>query len=121
MDLSTPEPTEPLCRADVLAQRERRVLAFHILPASGQMLGVCVTLIGLVKIAEARTGPSSADKYAGLVALFFLSSALTSYLSLRQAHRPNFARRVERVADLMFLSGLVGITGVAILFAYELI
>ena len=83
MDLSTEEPPEIFCRADVLAQRERRVPAFHILPASGQMLGVCVTLIGLVKIAEAHIGPSRVDEYASIVSLFFLSSAITSYLSLR--------------------------------------
>ena len=31
-------------------------LASHILPVSGTMIGVCATLIGLVKLAEAKHG-----------------------------------------------------------------
>jgi hypothetical protein len=41
-------------------------LASHILPVSGTMIGVCVTLIGLVKLAEARHGSSHVDEYAAI-------------------------------------------------------
>ena len=55
-------------------------LASHILPVSGTMIGVCTTLIGLVKLAEAKYGPSDVDEYAAIAAVTFLASALTSYL-----------------------------------------
>jgi len=96
-------------------------LASHILPVSGTMIGVCVTLIGLVKIAQAGRGSSHVDEYAAIAAVTFLASALTSYLSIRCSNRPGLSTRIERVADMIFLGGLVGITLVATLFAYEVI
>ncbi len=44
----------------------RRELSKHILPNSGTLIGVCATLIGLVKVAEAHIGPSRVDEYAAL-------------------------------------------------------
>ncbi|WP_347379597.1 hypothetical protein [Bradyrhizobium sp. STM 3843] len=85
------------------------------------MIGVCATLIGLVKLAEAKLGPSHVDEYAALTAVIFLASALASYLSIRFSERPRVSARIERIADLIFLVGLVGITLVATLFAYEVI
>jgi hypothetical protein len=85
------------------------------------MIGVCATLIGLVKLAEAKLGPSHVDEYAALVAITFLASALASYLSIRYSNRPKLSVRIEQIADLIFLVGLVGITLVATLFAYEVI
>jgi hypothetical protein len=95
-------------------------LACHILPVSGTMIGVCVTLIGLVKLAEAKHGSSNVDEYAAIAAVTFLVSALTSYLSIR-CSRIKLSVRIEQCADLIFLCGLVGITVVATLFAYEVI
>jgi hypothetical protein len=96
-------------------------LASHILPVSGTMIGVCVTLIGLARIAAARHGTSQVDQYAAIAAITFLVSALTSYLSIRYASRARLSARIEQVADMIFLCGLVGITLVATLFAYEVI
>jgi hypothetical protein len=96
-------------------------LASHILPVSGTMIGVCATLIGLVKLAEAKHGSSHVDEYAALAAVTFLASALTSYLSIRYADRTELSFHIERVADAIFLCGLIGITIVATLFAYEVI
>jgi hypothetical protein len=51
----------------------------------------------------------------------FLASALTSYLSIRYSQRAGLSYRIEQIADLIFLGGLIGITLVATLFAYEVI
>jgi hypothetical protein len=96
-------------------------LASHILPVSGTMIGVCATLIGLVKLAEAKHGSSHVDEYAAMAAVAFLASALTSYLSIRYSDRTRLSFRIERMADVIFLCGLIGITLVATLFAYEVI
>ena len=58
-------------------------LAGHILPTAATMIGICVTLTGLVKIAEARIGPSHVDEYCALTAVLFLASTALSYVSLR--------------------------------------
>lgn len=106
-------------RLDIHARSDS--LASHILPVSGTMIGVCATLIGLVKLAEAKHGSSHVDEYAAIAAVTFLASALTSYLSIRWSHRTKLSILVEQIADVIFLGGLVGITVVATLFAYEVI
>src|ERR1700750_165597 len=107
--------------SDRRARMRSETLASHILPVSGTMIGVCVTLIGLVKLAEARHGSSHVDEYADLSAITFLARALTSSLSMRYSGREKLSERIERFADAIFLWGLVGITLVATLFAYEVI
>jgi hypothetical protein len=85
------------------------------------MIGVCTTLVGLVKVAELRRGSSHVDEYAAIVAVTFLASALTSYLSIRYSRWVQVSIWIEQLADIIFLCGLVGITLVATLFAYEVI
>ena len=96
-------------------------LSRHILPSAATMVGICTTLIGLVKIVETRTGPSHVDEYGGLAALLFLVSALASYLSIRLSSQGRVSAWCERVADLFFVAGLVSLTLISLLFAYELI
>lgn len=100
---------------------EQRALSKHILPSSGTMIGVCATLIGLVKLAEAHIGPSRVDEYAALVSLLFLASAIASYISIRHPDHAPLSERCEIVADQCFLAGLIGIAGITLFFAYEII
>jgi hypothetical protein len=99
-----------------------RDLSRHILSASAVMIGVCTTLIGLVKVAKPHLGQGHVSEYAGLTALLFFLSALSSYLSIRYANA-NFAisRRFERIADAIFLGGLIAISIIAVFFAFEVI
>jgi hypothetical protein len=103
------------------SQASQRELSRHILPTSGTMIGICTTLIGLVKVIEGRIGPSRVDEFAACISLLFLSSAVTSYLSIRNVARPGLAKRFETIADQCFLVGLVSIALIGLLFAYEAI
>jgi hypothetical protein len=114
-------PTDKPMSSRSIEQTKSRNLASHILPVSSTMIGVCATLIGLVKVAEVKSGPSHVDEYAAVVGIVFLVSALSSYLSIRYSHRPPLSIRIEQFADAVFLCGLLGITLVATLFAYEVI
>ena len=100
---------------------ERESLPKHILPAAGTMLGICTTLIGLVKVAEPHVGPLPADEYASLTALLFLGSAFASYASLRHRGGKGSRQRLEQGADIAFLLGLVCLAALSILFAYEVL
>lgn len=97
-------------------------LSHHILPSASTMLGVCLTGIGLVKIAEAHIGPSHVDEYLALNSLCFLISCLCSYSSIR---RNNYAQkgrnRLEQIADVFFIIGLVVMSVVSVTFAYEFV
>ena len=46
-------------------------LSRHILPVSATLMGVCVTLVGLVKVVEAKIGSSHVDEYARSPPSFF--------------------------------------------------
>lgn len=100
-----------------------RRLASHILPNAATMIGVCVTAVGLVKVAEAHIGPSRVDNYCAIAGVVFLVSAFCSYLSLRvpEGSNTNRAAFLERVADVCFMAGLLGLTVIMFLFAYEVI
>jgi hypothetical protein len=100
-----------------MAQR----LSGHILPSAATMIGVCITAIGLVKLVEGRIGPSHVDEYCSIAALIFLASAAASYVSLRLEPETRHFALMERVADISFMLGLVLLTIIALLFAYEII
>jgi hypothetical protein len=100
---------------------EARSLSQHILPTSGTMIGVCATLIGLVKLAEPHIGASRVDEYVALASLLFLASAIASYISIRYPNRAPLSDRCETVADQCFMAGLIAIAGIMLFFAYEVI
>src|ERR1700744_6097926 len=100
-------------------RKARGELSRHILPSSGTMIGVCATLIGLVKLAEAHIGPSRVDEYAALASLLFLASAIASYVSIRHSGQRQVSERCEAIADQCFLAGLISIAVITLFFAYE--
>lgn len=104
-----------------LEYRRPLFLSGHILPTSSTMIGVCVTFIGLIKLGEGRGANTYVDEACALNTLVFLASAITSYASIRYAGRPRLSRRLERIADMAFLIGLVVIVGLAVVFAYEIL
>jgi len=97
----------------------RSDLARHILPSSGTMIGICATMIGLVKILEGQNGPSYADECGAVIALIFVVSAVMSYLAIRMASRARLSHLLEKIADLSFLLGLASIAGVVALWTFE--
>jgi hypothetical protein len=102
-------------------EKAQQTLSQIILPTSATIVGVCATIIGLVKIMEGQKGNSNVDEYTALVLLLFLISSLTSYLSIRDPSPKTSSIRLELVADVFFLAGLVTLSLVALFFAYEII
>jgi hypothetical protein len=92
--------------------------AAHILPTAATMAGVCVTVVGIIKLTELSRSVSTAidDVLAMDSALFLLSSVL-SYLSLRAAREGG---RLEQVADILFLVGMTIMVICAFLLVYAL-
>lgn len=96
-------------------------MRIHILPTAGTMLGLCTTLIGLVKLLESQTVATAVDECAGVVGAFFLFSALTSYGSIRFERQPALSARLERIADACFMLGLCSLALLSLVFAYEVL
>lgn len=103
---------EPPRRAD-------SALSHHILPSAATMVGICPTLIGVVKLTEANGVTRRADEIIGLLTVVFVASALTSYAAIRSGMNRDRSQLLERAADLFFVVGLLGLALVSLLFAYE--
>lgn len=89
----------------------------HILPTSATMIGVCMTVISIVRLLHIGAAATWIDKLLAIDSLIFLASAAFSYCSMRNGA---FAR-YEKHADLSFMIALLGMTICALLLAFELI
>lgn len=95
---------------------ERRTLeadlCLHIFTASAALVGVCLTVIGLIRVVISTTNISTFadDMLAGDATLFMLA-CLLSYWALR-ARSMHRMHRLERAADAIFLVGLLLMTAV---------
>jgi hypothetical protein len=98
----------------------RRELAERIFSTSAQLVGVCLTVIGLLQVVfELKKIDSIADNLMAMDALIFLGSCLLSYLALRSRNAGR-SLALEQTADLAFLAGLGMMVAVCALVAYEL-
>ncbi|NJD35166.1 MAG: hypothetical protein FIA96_10100 [Betaproteobacteria bacterium] len=94
-----------------------RGLSSHILPTSATMVGGCMTVLSIAKLLEERTRRGIVDETMAFDSLIFMFSAIFSYLSIRSSRQ---AERLERIADLAFMGGLMLMVAAAFVLAYEL-
>lgn len=92
-------------------------LARHILPTSATMVGVCMTVISIIKLLHLGRAGTWIDKLLAIDSLIFLASAMFSYISLRKESMALF----ESYADASFMLGLTGMASCAFLLAFELV
>lgn len=85
-------------------------LCIHIFTASAALVGVCLTVIGLLRVVVATTKVGTiADDLLAADATLFMIACLLSYWALR-SRSVRRMHRLERTADVLFLSGLVLMT-----------
>jgi hypothetical protein len=91
----------------------------HIFTVSAAMVGVCMTVIGILRLVITLQNVNTlADDFLAVDALLFLTSCLLSYWALRSR---GYARmhRIERVADTIFFLGLLGMGAICVFTVYE--
>lgn len=85
------------------------------------MVGVCITVIGLLRVAFTISGALTlADDLLALDAFLFLVACLLSYVALR-TRRVRRMQRMERLADSLFITGLGLMVCACGIIVYELI
>jgi hypothetical protein len=90
-------------------------ISIHIFTVSAGMVGVCLTVIGLLRVViTLRKTDTFGDDLLTMDALLFLISCLSSYWALRTRSSRRM-HRVERFADVVFILALV-LMAVACLF-----
>lgn len=91
-------------RSDVRLEDD---ISIHIFTVSAGMVGVCLTVIGLLRvIITLRQADTFADNLLALDAFLFLISCLSAYWALRTRSRKRMYR-VERFADGVFICALL--------------
>src|SRR4029077_8714756 len=93
-------------------------ICIHIFTVSSAMVGVCLTVIGLIRvvITLGRADTLADDLLAG-DSLLFLTSCLLSYAALRAR---SFRRMlvIERTADGVFITAMMVMTVICTFIAY---
>jgi hypothetical protein len=105
---------------DEATRRTETSLAVHIVSVAAGMVGVCLTVVGLLNVVRGLQHLNTpADNILALNAVVFLLACLLAYASLR-SRSPERRRSLERLADACFLCALVIMTAVATAIAFEL-
>ncbi|WP_113653826.1 hypothetical protein [Pedobacter namyangjuensis] len=76
----------------------------HILNTSANLLGFCFIVLTSVKISNLKES-SFIDEGAALAIVIFMSSCLFSFLAMRNDTAQSV--KLERLADVLFLAGLI--------------
>ena len=93
-------------------------LSGHILPTSATMVGVCMTVISIVRLAHPGGFGRLIDKMLAGGSILFLVSVICSFVSMRLASRSD---KLEKWAEYLFIAGL-GILAVAsVLLSFEIL
>jgi len=78
-------------------------ICIHIFTVSAAMVGVCLTVIGLLRVViSMRRSDTAADNIVSTDAILFLISCLSSYWALR-TRSTRWMHRVEHFADFVFI------------------
>jgi hypothetical protein len=83
-------------------------------------VGMCLTLLGLMKVVEGvREVTSITDELLAINAVAFLLSTMLTYFALKSPH-PERKRRLGRSADLIFSGALILLAAICCIIAFEL-
>jgi hypothetical protein len=97
-----------------------RDICIHIFTVSSAMVGVCLTVIGLIRvvITLGRADTLADDLLAG-DALLFLISCLLSYWALRSRGLGRM-HRLEKIADGIFIVAMIGMVIICAVITYTI-
>ena len=98
-----------------------RDTAAHIFTTSSVMLGLCLTIISIMRGPRNHGGLETiVDDILAIDALVFLLACFLSYAALRVRHLRKI-QRVESISDAVFLIGLTGMGVACVLFMWTIL
>jgi hypothetical protein len=99
------------------ARNDKKNISRHILPTSSNLLGLCFVILTFIKISKLGNETLIDEIVAIAIVLFFISSFF-SYVSMRS---DKWAQSCEKIADGIFLIGLLLLSIGSVLVAFEAI
>jgi hypothetical protein len=95
-------------------------ICIHIFTVSSAMVGVCLTVIGLIRVViTLGSADTLADDLLAADALLFLISCLLSYWALRSRGLRRM-HSLEKIADAIFIIAMIGMVVVCALVTYTI-
>ena len=95
-------------------------ISIHIFTVSSAMVGVCLTVIGLIRVViTLGRADTLADDFLAGDALLFLVSCLLSYWALRSRSLRRM-HRLEKIADGIFILAMIGMVVICALITYNI-
>jgi hypothetical protein len=110
-------------KGEIRRQREQnnhleQDISIHIFTVSSAMVGVCLTVIGLIRVViTLGKADTITDDFLAADALLFLVACLLSYWALRSRGQRRM-HRIERVADAIFIIAMIGMVAICALITY---
>jgi hypothetical protein len=90
-------------------------ICIHIFTVSSAMVGVCLTVIGLIRVViTLGRADNLADDFLAGDALLFLASCLLSYTALRSKVSSRM-HKIERLADIIFITAMIAMIAMVVI------
>ena len=95
-------------------------LCIHIFTVSSAMVGVCLTVIGLIRVViTLGNADTLADDFLAADSVLFLVSCLLSYWALRSRSLRRM-HRLEKIADGIFIVAMIGMGIICAVITYSI-
>jgi hypothetical protein len=102
-------------------EKQEENISIHIFSVSAAMIGVCITVIGILHIRAAlKKIEPVGDGIMAVDAIIFLLSCFISFIAMRTQDKKK-RLFLERISDAVFLSGLSLMVLICVLIAAKLI
>lgn len=90
-------------------------IAHHILPTASNLLAICFVILSFVKMGE-KADNTFLDEMIILPIILFFSASVLSYTAMRaKMNKP----KIENIADMIFMIGLLSLSIIAISLVLE--
>jgi len=96
-------------------------ICIHIFVVSATLLGVCLTVIGIIRVViTEQHADTLADDFLAFDSLLFTIACFLSYWAIRSRTIKRM-HRVEQIADITFLVGLIVLAMTCLIITYAII
>lgn len=102
-------------------ERQEESIAIHIFSVSAAMVGVCLTVIGILNVITSfKKVDTIGDEITAIDAIIFLGSCIISYVAIKTKERKR-KLFLERISDGFFLAGLAVMAIVCFFIVYKFV
>ena len=98
-------------------RNDRQNMSKHILPTSGNLLGLCFAILSFIKVSGLGN-QTIIDEILVVAIVLFLVASIISYVSIRSSTKGGY---YERISEIIFLGGLSLMACIAVAVGVELV